>query len=79
MGIWSEIKDGTSIGPTIYVEGKHCVLSYTALWSDEEGILVSVECVGEQLMTQDMLAETRSAVDQLLDLQPPLVTQGADS
>ena len=73
MGLWSTVNDGTAIGPSIYVEGKHGRVTYTALWSDEEGVLVSIDHRGEFLVLPEELAEHRSAVDQLMGTQPPLV------
>jgi len=41
---WSEVIDGTSIGPTVpvFAEGV-LIASVTALWGDEEGVRVSVD------------------------------------
>lgn len=71
--IWGPITDGTAQGPALYLECGGQRMTCQALWSDEEGVVVSVDTQGECLLDRDALTEIHDAIDCLMSLDPPRV------
>lgn len=72
-------REGTAVGPVIYVEAGNTAVEVRALWSDDEGVGVDVQGPNTELLITaetypaflDLQDRLREAVDQLLALAPP--------
>jgi hypothetical protein len=75
------VKEGTATGPVVIVPsggGIDLEATVTALWSDTDGVCVTLELLGDGIITVDSLpawkesaARVIAAVEQLLGLEQP--------
>ncbi|UXE05400.1 hypothetical protein SEA_RENNA12_49 [Arthrobacter phage Renna12] len=49
MGTWTVKEDGFAVGPTIEVENGDRPIRVSAVWTDEDGVCVSVDSGDEPL------------------------------
>lgn len=74
--LWTAPEDGTAQGPIAYVDTPGGGWTLQALWSDEDGVVVSFHIEGDGILDLESLGQMRAAVDQMLALEPPVtITQ----
>lgn len=59
------------MGPTYHLNIREQNVTLQALWSDTEGVCVSVDVSPDATFTAADIAEVRAALDDLLGLEPP--------
>lgn len=63
--------EGTAVGPTLPVHSGGTIVTLTALWSDTEGIGVTIDLPPDAVFFRQHMGSLRTAVDQLMSLEPP--------
>lgn len=71
MGLWTEIVDGTAIGPTGYVPIRDRTAVVQVLWDDERGVQITLD-LPDICMTLDEVREFRVVIDQLMATPAPV-------
>lgn len=71
MSMWSEVRDGTAVGPSVVVEVGDETVTVTALWSDEEGVGITVDMSPDVFLPADDAMALMEATRNLLAIAPP--------
>lgn len=68
--VWSDIEDGTAVGPTGYIPMHDGEAVVQALWDDERGVQISVS-VPDFAMTPVEIGQLRGLIDELVQTPAP--------
>jgi hypothetical protein len=75
--LWTPVEDGTAQGPVFYVHTTGGLVVLQALWSDEEGVVLSVDIQGVGVINEKALADIGDAVRKIRALEPPVTQKEA--
>lgn len=68
--LWSDIVDGTAVGPMAVVQMHDGEAVVQAIWDDERGVQVTYD-VGDLSMTREEVVALRGVVDSLFQTPAP--------
>ena len=70
MKLWTVNEDGFASGPSVLVEGAGRSVEVSAVWTDEDGVCVSVDSF-EEPIPASLAAAVVSAIQELSALDAP--------
>jgi hypothetical protein len=75
--MWTPVRDGTAQGPAFYAPTTSGGVTFQALWSDEEGLVVAVDMRGDAVFNLDDLRRICDIHMQIMTLEPPVAHEEA--
>lgn len=80
MNAWSDVREGTAVGPSTVVETSNGdTIVVTTLWSDEEGVGVSLDISPDAVVPAVEAMALVRAIQSMLAIDPPQVVVTEDA